>query len=136
MLFNSQPFLFLFLPVAWVGYFLVAPRHALAGPIWLSLASLAFYAGWSPAHVALLLASITLNHAAGRLIARWRHTPRGSWVLAGAIAADLALLGYYKYAGFLVAGLAGLTGLPLAVGQVVLPLGISFFTFTQIAWLV
>jgi D-alanyl-lipoteichoic acid acyltransferase DltB (MBOAT superfamily) len=136
VLFNSQPFLFLFLPVAWAGYFLVAPRHALAGPIWLCLASLAFYAGWSPWYVGLLVASIAFNHVAGRLIARWRDDRRGGWVLAGGIAADLALLGYYKYAGFFAASLTGLTGLPLAVGQVALPLGISFFTFTQIAWLV
>ncbi|MEB3222617.1 MAG: MBOAT family protein [Candidatus Sericytochromatia bacterium] len=136
MLFNSQPFLFLFLPAVWLGYFWLAPRHALAGPVWLCLASLAFYAGWSPWYVALLVGSIAFNHGAGRLIARWREGPRGGWVLAGAIVADLVLLGYYKYAGFFAASLAGLTGLPLAVGQVVLPLGISFFTFTQIAWLV
>jgi alginate O-acetyltransferase complex protein AlgI len=139
VLFNSFAFIFGFLPAVFAVFFLVARRsHALASA-WLALASLGFYAWWDSRYVLLLVGSIVFNHLAGQAIARAleRRDTRGArTLLAGAIVADLALLGYYKYAGFFVENVNALTGAHLQMATVVLPLGISFFTFTQIAFLV
>jgi len=139
VLFNSYPFIGLFLPITLIGFFLIATRsHALAA-LWLGLASLFFYGWWNPKYVPLLLGSIAFNFLVARAIGRQRERgrmDRAKLLLAFGIVCDLALLFYYKYTDFFLAtlnrGLA--TELPLL--NLVLPLGISFFTFTQIAFLV
>jgi len=127
MLFNSRIFIFGLLPVALAGFLAAArffgPRAAL---VWLVLASLFFYAWWQPVFVILLLGSIAVNFALGKRLS----APRGKPWLIGGLAFNLLLLGYFKYRGFF-AGLAGLGDVAL-----VLPLGISFFTFQQIMFLV
>jgi D-alanyl-lipoteichoic acid acyltransferase DltB (MBOAT superfamily) len=137
MLFNSYEFLFLYLPAVLAGFYgLVRYRRDFA-IAWLGLASLFFYGWWNPAYVLLLLASIGFNFLAGRRISLMREGSRArKWLLAGAIAADLALLGYYKYANFFVRAVNDLSGTHWGLEVIVLPLGISFFTFTQIAFLV
>ena len=138
MLFNSYTFLFLFLPVTLAGaFFLVRYRTSLAVG-WLVLASLFFYGWWSWRHVPLLLASIAFNYFAGEAIARRGGKPGGNafGVLCGGVAVNLAVLGYFKYAGFLAANVDALLGAGMRMEAIVLPLGISFFTFTQIAYLV
>ena len=138
MLFNSYAFLFLFLPVALAGYYGLArlgPRFAAA---WLAAASLAFYA-WTDARLIVLLgASIAFNFGAGELILRQAGRARAQGLLtAGAVTANLLLLFYYKYLAALLAFGAG-WGLHLSQTprSIVLPLGISFFTFTQIGYLI
>lgn len=136
MLFNSYAFIFAFLPIALLGYFRlgkIGPEYA-AG--WLAIASLFFYAYWNPAYVGLLLVSIILNYAFGLWIAKSRTRSRAKHLLAAAITADLLLLAYYKYANFFLGSVSGFTGGSLSLGEIILPLGISFFTFTQIAFLV
>ncbi len=137
MLFNSVPFLALYLPITLLGFFWLGARNKDAAAWWLALASLAFYAGWSWRYVPLLLGSIGFNFGIGLLLARHRARPLlAKTLLAGGIAANLLLLGYFKYADFFISNwnLAFHSGLdPL---HLVLPLGISFFTFTQIAFLV
>ena len=134
MLFNSYPFLFVFLPIALAGFFLIGSKNGAWATGWLAAASLAFYAWWNPIYVLLLLASIVFNFVVGLAIVRETHAARKRRLLGFGVAADLLLLGYYKYADFFVANLNHLNaGLPLP--HVVLPLGISFFTFTQIAFL-
>jgi alginate O-acetyltransferase complex protein AlgI len=138
MLFNSYPFLFLFLPVVLAGYFQIAKASHRGAAAWLTLASLVFYGYWNVAYVALLLASIACNYGFGAWIARTRgrqDAPARARLIV-AIAANLALLAYYKYANFFLGNLAELTGLRLTLESIILPLGISFFTFTQIAFLV
>jgi alginate O-acetyltransferase complex protein AlgI len=139
VLFNSFAFLFGFLPVVFAVFFLVARRsHALASA-WLALASLGFYGWWDSRYLLLLLGSIVFNHLAGQTIARaLQRADRRSarTTLTMAVVANLSLLGYYKYASFFVDNLNALTGWQLQFATVVLPLGISFFTFTQIAFLV
>jgi D-alanyl-lipoteichoic acid acyltransferase DltB (MBOAT superfamily) len=133
MLFNSYGFLLAFLPLTIAGYFLlggVAPRLANA---WLVAASIFFYGWWDARYVALLAASIAVNFAFGRALSR--RAPGGGALLALGVAFNLLLLGYYKYADFFVANVDALTSLDWALPRVVLPLGISFFTFTQIAYL-
>ena len=134
MLFNSFPFLFVFLPLTLAGFFLLARvSHAWAAA-WLAAASLAFYGWWNPVYVLLLVASICFNFTVGLAIVREGGNRRAGSLFAGGVAANLALLGYYKYADFFVSNLNQL-GADLTLPHVVLPLGISFFTFTQIAFL-
>ncbi len=139
MLFNSFLFIFVFLPIVLVGFFALARlSHRLAAG-WLTIASLVFY-GWSdPVYVALLLVSIAINYYLGTRISRMResgHRSRGNRLLLGAIAANLGLLGYFKYGIFVVSNVQTLIGHAGPLPDIVLPLGISFFTFTQIAFLV
>ena len=136
MLFNSYHFIFLFLPVALAGYFVAGRFGNLAPVIWLALASLVFYSVSNWQFVALLLASIAFNYLIGLLLISGRLRPASRFaVLTAGVAGDLAVLGYFKYAGFLAANLNAIfsTGLTL---NILLPVGISFYTFTQIAFLV
>jgi alginate O-acetyltransferase complex protein AlgI len=139
VLFNSQAFIFLFLPLTLLVFFSLGRYSAKLAAGWLAAASLFFYGWWSPAYVALLLASILGNFFAGTAIARAQAAGDGRRsfrLLTLAVIANLALLGYYKYANFFVANFNALSGAGLGFAEVVLPLGISFFTFTQIAFLV
>ncbi|HSD59795.1 MAG TPA: MBOAT family O-acyltransferase, partial [Burkholderiales bacterium] len=138
MLFNSSPFLFGFLPLAFAGFFLLARAGHFLAASWLTLASLFFYGWWNPAYLGLLLGSIVFNFAAGTAIGRAvsaGDAGRARILAALAIGADLALLGYYKYTDFFLANLNALAGTSVPLPHIVLPLGISFFTFTQIAFL-
>jgi D-alanyl-lipoteichoic acid acyltransferase DltB (MBOAT superfamily) len=137
MLFNSYPFILVFLPITLAGYLILCRRWPHLPVYWLVAASLAFYAGWDLRYVPLLLGSAAFNYFAGRLIAAYRLAGgKGRLLLASAIAPNLALLGYFKYANFFVNALDAATGLHWALGTIILPLGISFFTFTQLAFLV
>jgi alginate O-acetyltransferase complex protein AlgI len=133
MLFNSYEYLIYFLPLSLAIYFLLGRRAAWA-TAWLVAASLFFYSWWNPKYLPLILASIGFNFVVGRALHRGPR--RAKALLALGVAANLVLLGVFKYADFAVRNAADLTGLPLALPQIVLPLGISFFTFTQIAYLV
>ena len=132
MLFNSYEYLIYFLPAAVLGFFAFGerPRWAVR---WLVVASLFFYGWWNPAHLPLIVASIAGNFWLALRIQR--STRRHRWLVAG-VAANLTLLGVFKYADFILRTLAqaGLIA-PVELG-LALPLGISFFTFTQIAFLV
>lgn len=136
MLFNSYPFIFGFLPLTLFLYFRLARTSRHAAAVWLTGASIFFYAWWNPAYVGLLLASITFNFLFGARLLRTDDAAiagrRKSILLVG-ITGNLALLAYYKYADF-AQNLVGLSA--DAASSTLLPLGISFFTFTQIAFLV
>ncbi len=136
MLFNSYQFIFLFLPIALIGYFALA-RFGNAAPVtWLALASLAFYSIGNWQFVFLLLGSIAFNYGIGYLlIAKRLPATLRFAVLTAGVAGDLVLLGYFKYAGFFAANLNALLATDFTV-KVLLPVGISFYTFTQIAFLV
>ena len=139
MLFNSFEFMLGFLPVLFAGYLLFSRwRRYLAACSWLAAGSLFFYGYWAPTYLLLLLLSIGSNYAFGLAIQRslGRGTGLGRLLVTTAIGLNLAALAYFKYANFLVDNLAALTGHAFDIGRVVLPLGISFFTFTQIAYLV
>jgi len=133
MLFSSYTFLFQFLPAVALA-FAAARRHSpRAGILVLLGASLVFYGAWRPIYLLLLTASIAANFALGLLMEDpRRRRPVG---LAG-VALNLALLCYFKYTDFILDSINVLTGAPLPLLNIVLPLGISFFTFQQIAYLV
>jgi D-alanyl-lipoteichoic acid acyltransferase DltB (MBOAT superfamily) len=136
MLFNSYPFIFLFLPVALAGYFALGRLGNLAAVIWLALASLAFYSFSNWPFVALLLASIAFNYGIGWLLIERRLRDRTRLAVATVgIAGDLVVLGIFKYGGFLAANLNAVFSIRFTV-DILLPVGISFYTFTQIAFLV
>jgi D-alanyl-lipoteichoic acid acyltransferase DltB (MBOAT superfamily) len=139
MLFNSYGFIFLYLPIVLIGFFVLASISRTFAAGWLALASVFFYGYWSPAYIGLLLGSIAGNYAFGLWIAKagiqHRHQ-RKKYLLIAAIASNLALLGYYKYANFFIGSLNTVAGTSWHLGEIILPLGISFFTFTQIAFLV
>jgi alginate O-acetyltransferase complex protein AlgI len=139
MLFNSYAFVFAYLPVALAGFYLLARRDHRFAAGWLAVASLFFYGYWDVRYVPLLCGSILFNYLVGLAISSEcsKKNRRLKGLLLGAgIGADLALLGYFKYANFFVDNLNSALGSTLLVPQIVLPLGISFFTFTQIAYLV
>jgi alginate O-acetyltransferase complex protein AlgI len=136
MLFNSYPFIFLFLPVALAGYFGSSRLGHLAPVIWLALASLAFYSVSSWQFVALLLGSIAFNYFIGYLLITKKLSHRArSAALTSGVTGDLLLLGIFKYAGFFAANINALFATNFTV-NILLPVGISFYTFTQIAFLV
>ena len=137
MLFNSYPFLFAFLPIALLGYEVAGRFHRKAVILWLGFSSLVFYAWWHPALLLLLVASVSINYGAAALISRRVPGPASPRVwLYLAIAINLLLLGYYKYFFPSLNALSAAFGVSSHWANVILPLGISFFTFTQIAFLV
>ena len=134
MLFNSYEFLLAFLPICLGSYYaisrLISQRAAIT---WLALCSMFFYGWWNPAYVWLMAGSIFVNYGFGLLLAG---KYRSRIILALSIGLNLVLLGYYKYTDFFIANLNELAGLDWQLHNIILPLGISFFTFTQIAYLV
>jgi alginate O-acetyltransferase complex protein AlgI len=136
MLFNSYAFIFLFLPIVLLGYSLLGRLNSLAPVTWLALASLIFYSVSNWQFVLLLLASVAFNYVIGLLLIskRPRAVPRSA-VLTIGVAGDLLVLGTFKYAGFLAANLNSMFSAGFIV-NILLPVGISFYTFTQIAFLV
>lgn len=135
MVFNSFSFIFLFLPITVSGFFLVGQRHGQRGAVFLTLASLCFYSCWNVHGLAILLSAILLNFWAGQRLAQAGHGHGKPW-LSLAVAGNVLLLGYFKYVDFFIATLNAVLGLDVALLRVALPVGISFFTFTQIAFLV
>jgi alginate O-acetyltransferase complex protein AlgI len=137
MLFNSPEFLFCYLPIVLLGYAVLGKFGRTAVVSWLACASLAFYAYWRPEFVLLLAGSIAVNYACSRLIWRLRERSRAQVVvLTLAITANLATLAFFKYLFPLIHFIDDTLGLHASFTNVILPLGISFFTFTQIAYLV
>lgn len=132
MLFNSYEFIFAFFPVVLAVWFW-SGRHEWArfGVCWLVLASLFFYGWWNPAYLPLLLGSVVLNYASGAALLKWRRIE----ILVLGVCANLGVLAHFKYAAFFLENVSGLTGANLFIPQIALPIGISFFTFQQIAWL-
>ena len=138
MLFNSHDFIFGFLPFALLGFWILgALNRSHAALLWLLLVSLFFYASWRFSDLWVLLASITFNYLLSRAIIRTRADGKNSkWYLVVGIALNLGLLGYFKYSAFLVQNLDYLTVENWTIQAIVLPLGISFFTFQQIAFII
>lgn len=142
MLFNSIEFILVFLPVTLLVYFwLNQNRLIVAGKSWLVVASLVFYAWWNVQYLPLIVVSILINYAVGNILAKYASSKMLGkvnliWVLIAGICFNLGMLGYYKYADFLLGNLGYFLHEPPAPLGIVLPLAISFFTFTQIAYLV
>ena len=137
MLFSTYKFLLLFLPATLVGFYtLRALGRRDASLSFLLVASLAFYANWNLTHLMLLLASISINYLAGRIIASQSNASLRKMCLIVGIGFNLSLIFWFKYFDFVVSNTAAVIGADYTFHNLILPLGISFFTFQQIAYLV
>jgi D-alanyl-lipoteichoic acid acyltransferase DltB (MBOAT superfamily) len=139
MLFNSYIFIFLFLPITLLIYFgLNRWKWIRASILWLIFVSLVYYGWWNPKYVLLIVGSILFNYTIGAWLRRARETGRlkRKLLLIVGIAGDLFLLGYFKYADFFISNFNSFSPSQVPLLHVALPVGISFFTFTQIAYLV
>lgn len=140
MLFNSYEFIFVFLPIAFGGYFSFRLLSwDLLSKAWLVLASLFFYAWWNPVYLPVILFSLFFNYFFSFIIQtkerKVSNLGEKLWLILG-IAVNLFLLGYFKYYNFLLWNLNELLGTSFQSQQLELPIGISFYTFQQIAFLV
>lgn len=148
MLFSTWQFILVFLPITWALYFwLNHKRLILSGKIILVLASLFFYAYWNVRYLPLILISILFNFGIGTALVRQyskdvllREDSKTKYfrmtLLGLGIGANLILLGYYKYSHFFISNLNTHFATTYSLPTIVLPLAISFFTFTQIVYLV
>jgi alginate O-acetyltransferase complex protein AlgI len=141
MVFPTLSFLIFYLvtwPVAWA---LLLWRQHMVHKLAIIAASYVFYFSWSIKLAAVLLASVVFNWFAGLLIERWRERREAKWVVTAAVAVNLGWLGFFKYYNFFVDGLNDLLrslGLEREILHldIILPLGISFFTFQGISYIV
>ncbi|MBL1174403.1 MBOAT family O-acyltransferase [Pantanalinema sp. GBBB05] len=138
MLFNSLEFIFLFLPLTLVGFFNLGARSqyrlALA---WLLASAIFFYSWWNPANVIILIGSVFFNYIIGAILSEQINLVISKKLtLFVGILINLSVLGYFKYAIFFAETANNLLNSNIYLGKIALPLGISFFTFQQIAYLV
>ncbi len=135
MLFNSYAFLLVFLPLTVSGYCLLNARFGKWAALnFVTFASLAFYGYWNPPYTLLILSSIAINFLLGRMLFLAGSGRKA--LLAAGVAANLGALAWFKYARFGAQVIHDLTGRTVGIAAGFLPLAISFFTFTQIAYLV
>ena len=135
MLFNSYMFVLAFLPMVLCVFYALLPYNKKWRIYWLIAASFVFYGWWNPPYVLLLFASIIVNFFLGQYIIKTRNKA----VLIAGIAFNLGLIGYYKYALFFASLFLDYSNSQVtfeAIASPFLPLGISFFTFQQIAYLI
>ena len=133
MLFSSITFLYCFLPCVLLVYFVVPDRMNNAV---LLLASLFFYGWGEPKYLISMLASVTQSYAAALLVERFRGTKIAKAALAVSAAASLGLLAYCKYADFFIGNFNAVTGLSVPLLKVALPVGISFYTFQILSYVI
>lgn len=136
MLFNSFVFIFAFLPLSITGYFLLNHfRHHTAAKALLVAASLYFYAFFNWSYLPIIISSIAVNYLIGKSLSDW-----GGWLakyrktlLSTGILFNIGLLGYFKYTDFFIENINAFFGTSYLLKNILLPLGISFFTFQQVA---
>ena len=133
MLFSSIPFLFYFLVAVLIAYFAVPGRFK---NLILLLASLFFYAWGEPKYVVLMLISITQGYAFGLLIEKYRGGKAAKLFLSLSVLVSLGLLAYFKYADFFLSSVNAVAGLSLPLLKLALPIGISFYTFQVLSYVI
>ncbi|MCV0423871.1 MAG: MBOAT family protein [Roseibium sp.] len=133
MVFSSLEFIYLFLPPVLIGYLVLRHWGWENGIIWwLTIASLVFYAWWTPVYLPLLLGSVVVNYGFHRVLRQIRDR----FILIAGIAFNLALIAVFKYADFFIGNANLISGSEIPLLHLVLPLAISFFTFQQISFLI
>ncbi len=132
MVFSSAIFLLKFLPIVFIANYVIKDEYS---NILLLIASLVFYAWGEPYLVILMIISIIFNWRIGLLIEKKQGTQRKIFLFIGVLL-NLCALGYYKYAGFLISTFNSIVGKEvISVPQIILPIGISFFTFQAISYI-
>lgn len=132
MVYTSYIFILAFLPITLIGYFGLSRIHdPLPQKLWLVGASLVFYGYYNAWYLAIIVVSILANYILANLIRK-----KGGFFLGFGIAFNVGLLGYFKYYDFFVSNINSLFGTNLVLREILLPLGISFFTFQQLSFLI
>ncbi|MCA8950954.1 MAG: MBOAT family protein [Planctomycetes bacterium] len=131
MVFASFIFLFWFLPAFFAVYYPLPPRWR---NVWLTLASFVFYGWWRPQYVLLMLASTAIDYTAARMMGGIEDRRRRRLWLVLSVVTNLGMLGWFKYANLFVASWNELAPAPIAWTDVLLPIGISFFTFQSMSY--
>ena len=133
MLFSSIPFIYYFLPCVLVMYFL-APKRFRNGVL---LASSLFFYGWGePRYIVLMLISIMVGYISGILLEMCENRKTRKAVLVISVAICIGFLGYYKYADFFIENFNAVTGMSVQLLRLTLPIGISFYTFQIVSYIV
>lgn len=139
MLFSSATYLFAFLPLSLIAFYMLSRVSRDAAKLSLIVASLIFYGWASVRFLPLLAGSVVLNYAVGKAIIRayadGKHS-RSALLRNVGVAGNLALLIYFKYTNFFIENVNAISGAHVTLFDIILPLGISFFTFQRIAYLV
>lgn len=136
MVFSSKIFLFYFLPVVLAGYFMLRRSRKLSN-LFLTVMSLLFYAWGEPKFVLVMMASIVANWLFGIWVDRLREDkPKAKGVVALACVFNLGLLGVFKYLTFLMSSVKSWFGLQFPIPEIALPIGISFFTFQALSYVI
>ncbi len=137
MVFSSLEFIFFYLPAVLLIYFLIPSKYLAARNLALLVVSLLFY-GWSePSYIWIMLLSITVDYTCGRLVGKYRQSApkRAKAALVASIVINLSILGFFKYADFIIENLALIPAFsnlkPLGIS---LPVGISFYTFQTMSY--
>ena len=139
MLFNSIQYILVFLPVVVILYYIMLKyRLIFASQIWLIIASIVFYSWWDPKYTTLLLLSMLMNFSIGNCFQAkiFQDDYKRKCLLIFGLTLNILILGYYKYTNFFIDNINHIFGTDITITKIVLPLGISFFTFTQIAYIV
>jgi len=139
MLFNSYEYIFFFLPITFFIYFFLLNRRLVVGAKgFLVFASLFFYSWWNPIYLPIILISMLFNYTIGNVLGKDASHARVSKksILTFGILANITLLGYFKYADFFIENFNYIWNENVGLYNLALPLGISFFTFQQISYLV
>ena len=137
MLFNSYEFIFVFLPVSCIGFFVIASRAgAFPALLWLAACSVYFYSSWRLENLWILIFSICINYTLSLYVSGARQSRFVSKyvIFVFAIAVNLLILGYYKYYEFILSSIGVIFDISISADSPLLPLAISFYTFTQIAY--
>ncbi len=133
MVFSSSVFFMAFLPITLILYFLIPQRHLKLRNLWLLLASLVFYAWGEPKYIAVMAFSILFNYIMGLAIeAKHRAKP----MLIACVCGNLAILGFFKYTDFVLESVNGLFGGEISLLNIALPIGISFYTFQTMSYII
>ena len=135
MLFSSTFFIYIFLPTVLMLYYGLCRKQSAKNKV-LLISSLLFYAWGEPKFVLIMLLSITANYYFGLLVHKARHTAKAKFYLICMIVFNLGILMIFKYLGFMVQSINDLLKVTLKVPQIALPIGISFFTFQSISYVV
>ena len=133
MLFSSMTFVFVFLPIVSAVYLLA--RKDIQNYILLA-ASILFYAWGEPRYLAIMLLTILVNYVGANYISRSKNKKHRQWLLAVTIISDLSFLFYFKYFNFVMDNVNSLFQTQLEFVDVVMPIGISFYTFQALSYVV
>ena len=134
MVFSSLFFIYIFLPICFAFYFIA--RNVKQKNTVLVIFSLLFYAWGEPVYVLLMLLTAFLNYGAGRIIGKKLGTKTDTAITALTVIYDFAMLGIFKYSGFIVENLNNFLSLDIPVPDIRLPIGISFYTFQTVSYVI